>query len=347
MRKFILGLIVLLTVLFVISRIAEMQELAAVLRRANPGLLALAVLAQMLWFPCAAQSYRVIYARLGLRESFADMLRLTTAATFIGVLTPSGGMSALAVFLANARRRVHPVGRVLVGSILYLLCEYLVLLSLVAISAAILLRRDLLQGVEVLAAVLLGLLTLALFLVLALGARAPRGLERLLTGAARLGNRLLRGIRRRPPFDEEGARRMARDLSNGSATLGGGWRTLFPPFAFGTMGRLLQAIILALIFPAFGLTVDAGTLLAAYGISQLFVIISPTPAGVGIVEGAMTVVLRSLGLRLEAAAVVALTFRAVTFWIPFAIGFFAFQHFSHRPAGRRVADLIEAPEAES
>lgn len=341
MRTFILGLVVLLTVLFLISSMAEMQELLAVMRRADPVRLLAAALLQGVWFLCAAQSNRLIYARLGLRETFLAMLRLHTAATFIGDVTPSGGMSALAVFLTNARRRGHPAGRVLVGTLLYLLCEYMVLLVFVGSALAIMRAQNLLQGIEVAAAALLALLTAAMLLAIIVGARAPNRLARLMAALARGLNRMVRPFRRRTIMDEAQARRLASDLSSGSAVLHGNWpRTLIPPLAFAAIGRLLQIAMLALVFQSFDIALDRAVLLGAFGLSQLFVIISPTPAGIGIVEGAMTVALRALGLRVEAAAVVALTFRGITFWIPFAIGFLAFHHFSHRPGAASPADPL-------
>ncbi len=54
---------------------------------------------------------------------------------------------------------------------------------------------------------------------------------------------------------------------------------------------------------------------------MLFLIVSITPQGIGVVEGVMTLVFTSLGVPAAQAAVVSLAFRGLTFWLPLLIGF--------------------------
>jgi uncharacterized membrane protein YbhN (UPF0104 family) len=42
-------------------------------------------------------------------------------------------------------------------------------------------------------------------------------------------------------------------------------------------------------------------------------------------EGVMTLVLTTLGVKLEAAALITLTYRFITFWFPLAVGAVAFR----------------------
>ena len=50
--------------------------------------------------------------------------------------------------------------------------------------------------------------------------------------------------------------------------------------------------------------------------------ISPIPAGVGMVEGAMALAFASLGVPTARAAVLAVTYRGLSFWLPFLVGLF-------------------------
>jgi hypothetical protein len=52
----------------------------------------------------------------------------------------------------------------------------------------------------------------------------------------------------------------------------------------------------------------------------LFVLISPTPSGIGIVEGLMPVALSSLRVDWSQAVIVTLLYRALTFWLPLGLG---------------------------
>jgi uncharacterized protein (TIRG00374 family) len=88
--------------------------------------------------------------------------------------------------------------------------------------------------------------------------------------------------------------------------------------------------MLALTFLAFEVPFTLGTVIAAYSIGLLFVIVSPTPAGLGVVEGMLTLALTTLGVPLGTATVLTLTFRGLTFWLPFVNGFIALRWLERR-----------------
>lgn len=67
--------------------------------------------------------------------------------------------------------------------------------------------------------------------------------------------------------------------------------------------------------------VSLGVVLAVYGIAVLFWIVAITPQGIGVVEGAVTVTLASLGIPAVRAAAIALAFRGLSFWLPMGLGF--------------------------
>ena len=91
------------------------------------------------------------------------------------------------------------------------------------------------------------------------------------------------------------------------------------------INKLLLVTILGIVFLAFKVPTSVAIVIAGFSIAYLFVIVSPTPAGVGIVEGVMTLGLKSLGIPLEAAVVVTMAYRAVTFWFPLLLGMISFR----------------------
>ena len=64
------------------------------------------------------------------------------------------------------------------------------------------------------------------------------------------------------------------------------------------------------------------TLITAYAMTMLLVMISVVPQGIGLVEGVLTVLLTSFGVELETALAVMVVYRALSFGIPAVIGFF-------------------------
>jgi len=108
-------------------------------------------------------------------------------------------------------------------------------------------------------------------------------------------------------------------------------RNFFYPLLLGIANRLSFIFVLWLVFLAFGIPYDAGTIVGGYSIAYLFTVASPTPAGVGVVEGLMTLGLVSLQVPLAQATVVTLAYRGVTFWFLLLFGMFAFQYIKRRP----------------
>jgi hypothetical protein len=97
--------------------------------------------------------------------------------------------------------------------------------------------------------------------------------------------------------------------------------------------------VLFLVFMAFKVPVTLGTLVAGFSIGNLFNIVSPTPSGIGIVEGTLTLALASLHVPLAAATVVALAYRGIVFWLPLFLGMVTFRWIMH-PGRSQQAEAI-------
>ena len=80
--------------------------------------------------------------------------------------------------------------------------------------------------------------------------------------------------------------------------------------------------------------------MGGFAIGYLFLIVSPTPSGLGVVEGVMTVVLSTLRVPLGAAALITLTYRAVTFWFPLAVGGVAFRILQQKPKEKAISGEV-------
>jgi hypothetical protein len=168
---------------------------------------------------------------------------------------------------------------------------------------------------------LVAALTLAGLLIL--GAHSAEALERVLVRVARIVNAVLRPFLRHDYLSEARAHSFAAESAEGLSALRAHWRDYLAPAALALVGKALLISIFFLTFLAFEQPFNPGTLIAGFSIGYLFLIVSPTPSGIGFVEGAMTLTLKSLGVPLEAATVITLAYRGLTFWFPFAYGFIA------------------------
>ncbi len=323
MRRLLTALIVLLAVYLVLSRFTELQQVIDTLGHGQIIWLLLALLLQFTSLVNTAFMYKSIYRLLGMPSRLIQLLPLSVTSNFINTAAPSAGVGGMAVFISDARRRGTSTVRVTIAGVLYVLFDYFGFMCVLAVGLVVLFRTHNLTGVELGATAILLLSALALAGLLALGVSSPPDFERVLIGSARIINRIVWPILRRPYLSEERAHEFAAEAGQGLSALRTDWRHYLLPAGFSLLGKLWLIGILSLTFQAFLIPFDAATIVAGFSIGFLFTIVSPTPSGIGIVEGAMTVALTSLGVALGAATVITLAYRGLTFWLPFVYGFIA------------------------
>lgn len=78
-------------------------------------------------------------------------------------------------------------------------------------------------------------------------------------------------------------------------------------------------------FLTVGTPFTVGSVVGGVSIAGLFLIVSPTPSGVGIVEGILPFALNMLRVPLGASVLITLIYRAVTFWLPLLVGVVTFR----------------------
>jgi uncharacterized protein (TIRG00374 family) len=323
MRRTLTVLLVLLAVYFAISQMAEVQEVAETVQRGNPLWLGLGLGLQGLWMVNTALTLRAVYRLMGVPSGLRDMLPLIITSNFANIVTPSGGMGGMAVYISDARRRGLSTARVTIAGVLHLLIEYFSFLCVLALGLIVLIRRNNLTAVEVVSSSILLAAAVALAVLLGLGAWSPPRFERVLIRLARLVNWAAQPLLKRPYLSEARAHEFALETCEGLGALRAHWLDYVPATALALVGKTLLIGMLWVSFLAFGVPFTSGTLVAGFSIGHLFTIVSPTPSGLGVVEGAMTLALVSLRVPLQPATVVTLAYRALTFWLPFLYGFIA------------------------
>ncbi len=331
MRKLFGALILLLAVAFVFFSLSELKDVAETLQRSNFWFLLGALALEALWIYNVAVACRLLYQLVGLEEKTTHLFLVVAAANFVNVVAPSVGIGGMAVFVDDARQRNHARGKVTVVSALFVVLDYAAFICVLVLGMMALIRRNNLPSSAIVAAfILLGIAGALAFLVY-LGYRSADKLGHALAWLARLVNRLVRPFLRREYLSEARAHEYAAEMAEGFAELRGKRREFILPFLYALNSKALLICILMMTFLAFSTPFSAGLLVGSFSIAYLFLIVSPTPSGVGFVEGALTVALRSLGVPLGTATLIALTYRAVTFWFPLALGAVTFRVLQNQP----------------
>ena len=328
MKKLIFALVLMIGFVFIITNITEVQSIADTLRQGEMRYIFISVVLIFIWILTIAVSYWIVYRGVGLEEKYERIVVLSSASFFVNVIAPSVGVGGLAVFIAEGRRRGYSTARVTVASVLVVLFDYLGFLCVLALGLVVLIRRNNLGTSELVASAILLIIAFIYIMLLFLGLKSGDSLGRVLARAAHYINRLLWPLLHRQYLSESRAHEFAQEASSGLALLRQKPINLILPLILGLFSKIILAAILLCMFLAFNVPFSAGTIVAGFSIGYLFVIVSPTPAGIGVVEGALTLGLSSLGLSLGAATVIALAYRGVTFWIPLLLGMFSFRWLS-------------------
>ncbi len=330
MRKFIFAIAVLLAILFVISRFTEVQNVAATLQQGDWRFLVLALGVEAVWMVNMGVSYRNIFQALGIEEDLPSLINLSSAANFFSVVAPSGGMSGMVVFVAEARKKGYSSARATVSQALYVLFDYAGFLIVLALGLVILFQQNHLSWPEIVASIILTVISTGLAGLLFLGSYSEELLGRVLTHLAHLVNRILSPFLHRPYLSEDRAVSFAHDAADGVRELRRNPRSMLMPLALALSNKALMISVLFLVFLSFRVPFSVETLVAGFSMGYLFFIVSPTPSGIGVVEGVLTLSLNTLGVPINAAAVVALAYRGFTFWVPFLYGMASFRSLGRR-----------------
>jgi glycosyltransferase 2 family protein len=337
MRKIIVALILLLAIVFVIVRFSELKDFLNTLHHSNFRFLIAALIVELLWMFNSASDYASLYRLVGLKEKTPHLVLVATASNFVNVIAPSVGIGGMAVFLDDAARRNHSSGRVTVVGVLYILFDYLAFFCVLTLGFIVLIRRNNVNAGELTAAAILLAIAVGVAFLLYLGYKSAERLGNTLAWLARLINRILRPFLHRDYLQEERAHYFAHEVSEGITMLQGKRRELIWPFLLALDNFVLLIGVLAFTFLALGTPLTAGTLVGGFAIGYLFLIVSPTPSGLGVVEGAMTIALNTLRVDMAAALLITLTYRFITLWFPLAVGAVAFRILGGKPKPATVA----------
>ena len=330
MRKILILVIVVLAASLIAFRFSEIQSIIETLQNADVRFFPFALGLQFAWFFGLAAAFRSLYRIMGINEKIPHLAGVAVSANFINVVAPTGGIGGMAVFVDDADKRGHPHGRVLAVTALYVFLDYISFLVVLAAGFVVLLRRNIVSSGEITASlILLTLVTFVGWLILT-GIRSPEKFGQVLGNIFRGANNLLRPIIKRDYLHEDQAHLFASEVADGLAVLRTEHKGLIRPMFFLIVNRLIQMGILAFCFLSFDVVFTLGTLVAGYAIGYLFLIVSPTPSGIGIVEGGLPLALTSLRVPFEQGLVVTLAYRAVTFWLPLGLGAIAFRSTNRR-----------------
>jgi uncharacterized protein (TIRG00374 family) len=325
MRKLIFILVIFLAAGLVFLSFGEISSIVETLQNGNIWFILLGILIQSGWFFVLGMTYLSLYRLLGVNSTLPKLALLSATASFVNIVAPTGGMGGMAVFISDARRHDQSAGKVTIVGVLSVFLDYIVFLIVLSLGLIVLFRRNNLDATEIAASLVMLTGASTLGFLLYLGSKSAERLGNALAGMARFVNRIVKPFIHREYISETHAHEVAFEMSEDLSLLPERYHSLIKPMALAFLNKACLIIILLCCFLAFDVPFSPGTIIGGFAISYLFLIVSVTPAGIGVVEGVMPLALSSLNVPWSQAVIITLAYRGITFWYPMGVGAIAFR----------------------
>ncbi len=332
-----LAVVLFFGALFVYNYFSELESVLEVAQQGDWYFLGLAIGVELLWLVATGATYWSVYRAMGVDRPFKPFISIASASNFVNTVAPTGGVSSLAVLIADAKRNEYPSAYATVAQALYVFVEYMGFTAFLIVGLFFLFQADRLTSTEIIAATIyLGIAVMMAFL-LYLGSVSRDRLAKASKSLLTLINKIMHPFINRTWIQVSRGDSFAHKIAEGLVEVRKEPRKLLTAILASALNKACMMLILLLMFYAFNVTPSVSTLFAAFALAYLFSIISPTPAGIGIVEGALTLGLTSLKVPLKAAALIVLSYRVITFWFRLLVGMFFVQRFSLAPVEESVS----------
>lgn len=324
MRKIVVIFFIFVAMAVAILSMGELRHTWKTLSHSDVRYMALSIILLLGWILAEAAGYRSLYRLMDVREKFSHLVLLASASSFINVVAPSGGFGGVAIFVDDAGKRGHPRGLAAAVGALYLFLEYTAFMVVLALGWVVLIRRGDLNAGEITASVIMAGIVVALGALIYIGSQSGEELGRVLARLSHQFNRILWPFIHREYFHEISAHEFGVEVAEGLSILRKKHRGVVVPFLLAMLCKTLQTLILGTTFLAFGVPASPGTIIAGFASAYLFLIVSPTPYGIGIVETILPLALTSLSVAWEDSVIITLMYRGITFWLPLFLGSISF-----------------------
>lgn len=268
--------------------------------------------------------YIKTFGMVGLKRTFWRMLPLTFEALAINLIIPTAGVSMAVLFSDDAKENGDSGAQAVNAVFMTFLVDYTAISLLLLLALMFLYATNSLTPSVYIPAIFFFLLTFGTYLLTLLATKTPKFVKWILRLLFKVVTPILHLFKKE--FNEsKHTESFIRELSAANAAIFKNPIDLLEAVLLALGVHFMRLVTLYIIFISIGIEPLYRTVLAGYSIGALFIVVSPTPNGVGFVEGSMALVFSSLGIPLAAATTATVIYRAFEFWMPFGIGFFLLQ----------------------
>lgn len=301
-RGWFLGLIAAAALVGAVAHWGQVEAFAALLRRARPEWLAVALALQLSTYASVASGWATVLRRAGSPLPLRRLMRIAVVKLFADQALPSAGMGGNVLLVDQLRGLGTPRGTAVAALLVSMIGYYAAYAVLAALMLVLLWLHD--RATPLMA----GVVTLFLSVAFAIPALALWLRKR--------------GSRPLPPAIERIApiRSLLASVAEAPAALLRDRALLMRVTGFNALLFLADAATLYACLHALGEPAAFSTALIALIMASIVVTLGPVPLGLGSFEATSTATLHLLGVPVEAAFAATMLLRLLTLWLPLIPG---------------------------
>jgi len=297
------GLLLLSGVCVVALHFTEFEHWVELLRAAQPGWLALAVVLQLATYVCVAHVWRCALVAVGTPQPYRSLLALAVAKLYSDQALPSGGVSGSAFTVAALARRGVDSAGAFAALIVATLGYYVGYLASAALALWLLWRAHDLEPWMIATATVFVIVAVAIPAGLLWLRRRGRNARLTRYLPARF-EALVDGLARVPE-------RVVRDRTLLSHAIGA-----------SALVFVLDAATLWSTLRAVGVDLTITTVWPSFVLASMVTTLGPIPMGLGTFEAVAVATLVALGTPVQAALAGTLLLRGLCVWLPMVPGLY-------------------------
>ncbi|MDR2673077.1 MAG: flippase-like domain-containing protein [Coriobacteriales bacterium] len=318
LRKLIIGVVIVIALSVVLLRGDQFFELLETMQGGAIIPLVLAVLSQLGKYFAQSFAYAAAFRTVGEQRRARDTLPLVFGTFFMNTIAPSLNMAGAGLVIDDSRKRGIPVGRATSAALLMQMSIEGGFLTIMVGGFIVLQFTGHLDPLWLLMLLFVVFLVGGMGGIMIVGRKNPNLVVSILRPVERLVNRLSMRFRKGKEI-KPWAQTLVESFSEAAGTIGHNPHKAMRVFLFSIVASLCELVCFCLVGVAFGLDAPSA-LIGGYVVATLFAMISITPQGVGVVEVATVTLLAAYGVSTAVGTAVALVYRGLVFWMPFAIG---------------------------
>jgi len=332
--QIIFGIVVLLFFIYLFFHLSELKTILNLLVKLKWYYFIPLILLEFLFLLNRGKIFSILFNKLNIKINLWPAFESYLAFNSLNALVPSAGFSGITVFLSQAEKHSVNKSKIFLLNLLYYFISYISLAVILVFSLIYLFSKG--QYIYYyLSGFIILLLIIFFWLILFLIISDPKTTYSPDRKIIKFINIFLKWLDLE--LDEQSFNNLLIEARLIKKTIKKDVSVFWIPFFLFFLGFAFELIMLSIIFYIFDRQVPLIPMVMGYSFGIMFMLVSITPSGVGIVEPIMTFVFASFGISLESSALIVLLFRAITFWLPLPVGTVLMRRIMFKPPEKIVS----------